>query len=307
MPFGLISGLAGATVSFINNQQNLSAANQAQMQQQYWNQWNADRYIENRDYDRALQKQIFAREDTAVQRALDDYTNAGFSPLAAVGQNYDSGQAISSSQAPSITAPNYTSQALQANQNSFMNLFMQRLAAADKLKEIGATKEAQIQVDEAVHDLKMDEMEQEFYQDMQMLDQDQAGKEELARIMNDWNTESRDAEHKHQKEMADINHNNLIAQANNEWMNKVKYQSDMTDANARAWRNVGVQAMLDSKNRTIRALGYKILDAPNAEFEEYYRQLLVDYVASANQTAGSKLDAFNSTMSSITGAAGIVK
>lgn len=47
------------------------------------------------EYQKALQQEIFNREDTAVQRALADYTKAGFSPIAAVGHSAGAGQIVS--------------------------------------------------------------------------------------------------------------------------------------------------------------------------------------------------------------------
>lgn len=47
------------------------------------------------EYEKALQQQIFDREDTAVQRRLNDVTKAGFSPLAALGQSAGAGQVVS--------------------------------------------------------------------------------------------------------------------------------------------------------------------------------------------------------------------
>ena len=44
-------------------------------------QWEREQYLENRDYNRALQQQIFEREDTAIQRAVQDAGKAGLSPL----------------------------------------------------------------------------------------------------------------------------------------------------------------------------------------------------------------------------------
>lgn len=60
-----------------------------------------ERYIEERDYNRALQQEIFNREDTAIQRAADDAMKAGFSPLTVAGSGASSGAVVGSSyQAP---------------------------------------------------------------------------------------------------------------------------------------------------------------------------------------------------------------
>ena len=78
-------------------------AHRAQLAQQ---QWANEQYVESRDYDRAMQQQIFNREDTAIQRAVQDATSAGFSPLAALGMPANAGQVISSSSAPGSMVSN---------------------------------------------------------------------------------------------------------------------------------------------------------------------------------------------------------
>ena len=68
-----------------------------------------ERYIENRDYQRALQQKVFEREDTAIQRAALDAQKAGFSPLTVVGNGASSGALVGSSyQAPSNGQVSFT-------------------------------------------------------------------------------------------------------------------------------------------------------------------------------------------------------
>lgn len=75
-------------------QQDTYALNRANIE------WQQRQYLENRDYQRALQQTIFDREDTAYQRAVEDATSAGFSPLAALGNTANAGSVVSSSEAP---------------------------------------------------------------------------------------------------------------------------------------------------------------------------------------------------------------
>lgn len=64
--------------------------------------WQREQYLENRDYERALQQQIFEREDTAIQRAVQDAGKAGFSPLSVAGGNgAGAGAIVGATQAPS--------------------------------------------------------------------------------------------------------------------------------------------------------------------------------------------------------------
>ena len=82
------------------NRENLALAREAfeaqQNQQALENEW----YLNERDYQRTLQQQVFAREDTAMQRARDDFEAAGFSPLAAVGNMANAGQVVASASSP---------------------------------------------------------------------------------------------------------------------------------------------------------------------------------------------------------------
>ena len=58
---------------------------------------NLDYQRENLQYQKDLQKQIFAREDNAVQRRVDDLVAAGLSPTLAAGSAANAGQAIETS------------------------------------------------------------------------------------------------------------------------------------------------------------------------------------------------------------------
>lgn len=102
-----ISSLAGATGSIVmgalnynenkaNNEFNRNMATQAFEAQEAQRAINNERYVEELDYNRALQDTVFQREDTAMQRAVEDGVAAGFSPLAALGHSAGSGAIVSS-------------------------------------------------------------------------------------------------------------------------------------------------------------------------------------------------------------------
>lgn len=70
--------------------------------------WEREQYLENRDYERALQQQIFEREDTAIQRAVQDAGKAGLSPLSVAGGNgAGAGAIVGATQAPSSQQANF--------------------------------------------------------------------------------------------------------------------------------------------------------------------------------------------------------
>lgn len=96
--------------------------------------WEREQYLENRDYNRALQQQIFEREDTAIQRAVQDAGKAGLSPLSVAGGNgAGAGAIVGATQAP-------TSQQATFNQLSPIDLMgfmrsMQEMAIAQDANE----------------------------------------------------------------------------------------------------------------------------------------------------------------------------
>ena len=73
------STLAGTVDSFLTNRQNLDLQKQ------------------NLAYQKDLQKQIFEREDSAVQRRVNDLIKAGLSPTLAAGSSAGAGSVVSTS------------------------------------------------------------------------------------------------------------------------------------------------------------------------------------------------------------------
>lgn len=101
----LISGIAGASASKSISSSEIALQRLSLEEQKRLNQFQMNEYLDKKDYDRALQERIFEREDTAMQRSLQDYTDAGFSPLSALGQSANAGSIVSTSSAPSLNAP----------------------------------------------------------------------------------------------------------------------------------------------------------------------------------------------------------
>lgn len=103
---GVTQAAISANVSADNNAQNLALSKEALEAQKAQQTWSNEQYLESRDYTRALQQQIFEREDTALSRATQDAVSAGFSPLTAIGKGLGSGQVVSSPQAPGSMVSN---------------------------------------------------------------------------------------------------------------------------------------------------------------------------------------------------------
>lgn len=64
--------------------------------------WNAYQSYKNNQYQKDLQKQIFAREDNAIQRRVADAEKAGFNKFSVIGEGSNAGSAVSV-QAPHIS------------------------------------------------------------------------------------------------------------------------------------------------------------------------------------------------------------
>lgn len=83
---------------------NIFGNERAYRDQQANTAWEREQYFDQRDYNRALQQQIFEREDTAIQRAVQDAGKAGLSPLSVAGGNgAGAGAVVGVSQAPSAS------------------------------------------------------------------------------------------------------------------------------------------------------------------------------------------------------------
>lgn len=87
-----------------------------------------ERYLEERDYNRALQQTIFDREDSAFQRAVQDADKAGLNALAVTG-GANSGAVVSSA--------NHSGNASQPTPTSMFNVLrsIQDLALAEDANE----------------------------------------------------------------------------------------------------------------------------------------------------------------------------
>lgn len=101
----LISGLVGSGVQHSVAKQDSALQRLAIEEQRRLNNFEMREYLDKKDYDRALQERVFEREDTAMQRSLQDFTEAGFSPLSALGQTANAGAIVSTPSAPSLNAP----------------------------------------------------------------------------------------------------------------------------------------------------------------------------------------------------------
>lgn len=97
--------------------------------------WNAYQQSKNYEYQKQLQKQIFEREDNALQRRVADAEKAGYNKFAVLGQGAGAGSVVSTT-APQIDE-NLGSRAADALQHTYQ-LAVERNSA--KIAEANAAK-----------------------------------------------------------------------------------------------------------------------------------------------------------------------
>lgn len=106
-------GIANTVANYSINQNNLK------LQKQNYD-FNKDSYLNNFEYQKNLQQQIFSREDNAVQRRVSDLQSAGLSKTLAAGDGAGAGSVVSTSHS-SLSAP----------QQSQVDLLSSALSLAD--------------------------------------------------------------------------------------------------------------------------------------------------------------------------------
>lgn len=133
-------------------QDSLALSREALQAQKAQQAWQNEHYIESRDYNRALQQQIFDREDTAMTRSVQDHVSAGFSPLTALGSAFGAGQVISQSPAPgnqvqnnqfSVHDTNYFGEALDSMLERSDSAMSRAITMFMQTKELTNSKEMQ--------------------------------------------------------------------------------------------------------------------------------------------------------------------
>lgn len=305
----LVGAIGGITLGAIEqndnryfNEQNLALAKEAQAAQLKQQDWANEQYIENRDYSRALQERIFEREDTAMQRAVDDYTAAGFSPLAALGQSAGAGAVVSQPALPSSSVggnqAHFTPGSSSSLQNAFSHLadsghrigamMMTRLENQKQrdhqsaMQTIQLASEFRKQGNEHMHSLLMQSLEQdwkeqqqarEFAQELSVLESSQNLQRELQRSLQAHQSSMQEDAQQHAKDMVDLDMDNLSA------------REDPTVRAISTNFEASIETLKKSKNPVIKSLAEK------AEKNPIYKQALLDTIRGFNHQTEGLVDA----------------
>lgn len=181
----LLTGLMSSQASSQVASDDLEMQRLAFEEQKRLNQFQMNEYLDKKDYDRALQERIFEREDTAMQRGLQDYVDAGFSPLSALGQSANAGSVVSTSSAPSLNAPS-------APDLSGMYRAVDHMANAGH--EAGARVSTFLsQMAQEQHDVNMEELR--FVNAMDQLTTTHDNQKEILRLESQLREDSAETQH----------------------------------------------------------------------------------------------------------------
>lgn len=246
-----------------NNEFNRNLATQAFEAQEEQRRINNERYIDERDYNRSLQEQIFAREDTAMQRALEDYTSAGFSPLASVGQSAGAGSVVSSptqvTNTPSVSSANFQqSDALQRSFEHFANagsaFGAQLVTQAEQLSE--RNLKLTLQGNEIASMFKR--QGNDYAHDKIMERLAHGNRLELSEIEHMYQLESITHTNKYQVALEEIKQSNVLEQIKQQYQNSLSLQNDSQE-----WQSAERQAT--SEWQTSERLGREAYESDYRE------------------------------------------
>lgn len=201
--------------------------------------WEREQYLENRDYERSLQQQIFEREDTAIQRAVQDAGKAGLSPLSVAGGNgAGAGAIVGATQMP-------TSREATFNQLSPIDVMgfmrsMQEMAIAQDAneraeKEVNASiafQNASLALEREKFGMDFALKNAEMFNNLQMGNKRLKQEADLANAKLAWDKQRFDTESK-------------LANSRLDW-DKIKFNRERLDWNLQftregKWRNEDIQ------------------------------------------------------------------
>lgn len=129
-----LSDIAGLWSTAMTNTSNQQMNQQNIALQDKWNYEAMKRYDEEFGYNKALQQQLFEREDTAIQRQVADMAKAGINPLSQTLSGAQAGQAVGLPNPVNGQAPQNTF-AMQGYTN-FHNLVAGALEAENAMQQI---------------------------------------------------------------------------------------------------------------------------------------------------------------------------
>lgn len=123
--------------NYETTQNNFNLQNQNYQLQKDAFQFQKDSYLQNFEYQKYLQNQIFAREDNSVQRRVADLQSAGLSKTLAAGDGAGAGSVVSTSP----FAGSFNGKAPQMSQIDLVSTGLQLASAMANIRQVSAETE----------------------------------------------------------------------------------------------------------------------------------------------------------------------
>lgn len=166
------SALASIGTSIYNSvQQNKTNKKNAEAQEDNYAMqreqldWNKQMSERDFNYNKQLQERIFQREDSAVQRMVEDNRKAGLSPIAGLS-GASAGQALEANTPQlnqNLTAPQYSANQINADFSSLSNLGSQ-LQSYQQSKDALKIQQEKLDLDKSTNELQLRQMNQAIEQ-----------------------------------------------------------------------------------------------------------------------------------------------
>lgn len=132
--------------NYNTTQQNFNLQNQNYQLQKDAFQFQKDSYLNNFEYQKSLQNQIFNREDNAVQRRVQDLQSAGLSKTLAAGDGAGAGSVVSTSP----FSGSFNGKAPQMSQIDLVSTGLQLASAMANIRQVSAQTENALKQNEVM-------------------------------------------------------------------------------------------------------------------------------------------------------------
>lgn len=261
-----------------------------QREQLDWNKQMANRDFE---YNKQLQEKIFQREDSAVQRMVEDNRKAGLSPIAGLS-GASAGQALEANTPQldqNLTAPQYSANQINADFSSLSNLGSQ-LQNYQQSKDALKIEQERLGMEKSTNELQLKQMQQNI--ELSNI------KTEIARATLQDEIEGKKLQNENVRSVIAKRSADIVSQALGDdlkRLSKIQTEREMDE-----WlENKGLRAelgnlSLDEKKKRVLAL--ELLNEHNSQM--YGKQLeVIGYEIQSLQREGMKEEAFDKMLEEV--------